>query len=84
MFLNLWRSRTDLNVEAQILLSKDYFNDKPVICLRFKYNKQVIDRLKKVTTAVWSASLRYWYIKQDDFNLRLFFEQFRDIAVILH
>jgi integrase/recombinase XerD len=71
-----------VNTKPEILLSKDSFNDKKVICIRFKNNQQVIDRLKKVTTAVWSASLSYWCINQDDFNLRLFFKQFRDIAYI--
>lgn len=68
--------------KPQILISNDYHNVEPVICLKFKYDQQIINRLKKVTTATWSSSKRYWYIQRDEFKLELFFEQFRDLAYI--
>ncbi len=73
---------TDVTIKPQILLSIEHHNGHAVIAVRFKYDQQIIDRLKEVTTAVWSASRRCWYIGQDSFNLKLFFEQFRDLAYI--
>ncbi len=68
--------------KPQILLSEGYHNAHNVVCIRFKYDQQVINRLKKVTTATWSSSERCWYIQQADFKLSHFFEQFRDLAYI--
>ncbi|TKG89025.1 integrase [Puteibacter caeruleilacunae] len=65
-----------MTIKPQILLSNEYHKTLPVIGIRFAYNQQIINRLKEVTTAVWSASGRCWYIEQNSFKLQLFFEQF--------
>jgi hypothetical protein len=77
---------TDLTIKPNIVLSNDYYNDQPVICLSFKYNQQVINRLKKVTTAVWSASRRYWYLEQADLKLNSFLSNLETLLtfIILH
>lgn len=68
--------------KPQILLSEDYHNDQSVVCIWFKYDQQVINKLKKVTSALWSSSKKCWYVQQTDFKLSTFFEQFKDLAYI--
>ena len=68
--------------KPQILLSIQEYKDQPVICIKFRYHQQIIDRLKNVTSAIWSASKRCWYIEEENFKLSLFFEQFKDLAYI--
>ncbi len=71
-----------MTIKPQILLSNEHHNGQPVIGIRFKYDQQIINRLRKEILATWSASKRYWYIEPENFKLRLFFKQFRDLANI--
>lgn len=68
--------------KPQIQLSHEDHNNQSVVCMRFKYNQQIINRLKGECLVAWSASKRCWYIQNKDFNRNLFFEQFKDLAHI--
>ena len=71
-----------MTFKPQIILSSEHHNGKLVICLKFKYNQTLINRIKDVTTAGWNASQGWWYLEQDSFKLSIFFEQFKDLAYI--
>jgi len=68
--------------KPQILLSHEHHNDQLVVCIRFKFDQQIINRLKDIIPVAWSASKKYWYVPHTDFKLSLFFEQFRELAYI--
>ena len=70
--------------KSQIFFSHEHHNEKPVMNIWFKYDQQVINRLKKVISATWSFSKRYWHIRQSEFELKPFYEQLGDIANVYY
>jgi len=54
----------------------------PVVKIHFDYNTAINDQLRKTTRALWSQSMKCWYIWRDDFNLSSFFANFSELAWI--
>lgn len=54
----------------------------PVILIRFKWNAQLISKLKELGTARWSPANRAWYIYEKNFNEIKFREQIGSIAFV--
>ncbi|HKJ80573.1 MAG TPA: tyrosine-type recombinase/integrase [Ignavibacteriaceae bacterium] len=63
---------TDLTIKPHILLSNEYYNDRPVVCIRINYDQEIRNRLKKLTTADLPESYRkkyrpsYWLFEGPD------------------
>ena len=74
--------RNRLNNKANITLSFAEHNQTPVVKVVFGYNRPIINKLKETTNARWSASQKCWYISREEFNLNIFFENFRELAYI--
>ena len=71
-----------MNTRPQIKLEKGIHRQFPVVFLRFMYNSEITDLLKKNTPARWSQTNRCWYILSNDFDLGNFFQWFNNLAYI--
>jgi len=71
-----------LTTQPNITLKRGTHNDQNVIRIEFPFNIQVMDVLRKNTTAKWNKTLGCWYINDTDFSLSTFFELFRGTASI--
>lgn len=56
-----------------ITLSYDYYDNKDIVKLTFDYNKVLIQEIKKMRGARWSATLKCWYFEKEIFDLTKFF-----------
>jgi len=52
-----------------ICLSRVRYRDKNVICIRFAYNSELIDAVKKINGVVWSRTMGFWYILEEQFRI---------------
>jgi site-specific recombinase XerD len=59
-------------MDPEIQYSKGEHQGKKVIFIRFEYNKDLIERIKKLSGAKWSASNKCWYVPQNQTYLTLF------------
>lgn len=66
----------------KIHLSRVEHKGQDVIQACFEYDQELISHLKRIEGFTWSKILGCWYIAEDLFNLRTFFETFRDLAFI--
>lgn len=71
-----------MNTLPQIVLLSGNHRQQAIIIIRLPFNKKFNFRLKETTPALWSKTLRCWYIPKDAFNLSLFYETFKDLAFI--
>jgi site-specific recombinase XerD len=55
--------------KQNIILSNDFHRGKAVVCLKFDYDQETIQRVKSLQGATWSATKRCWYFTEDDFQL---------------
>jgi len=69
-----------LNSKPQILLSDAEHNQIQVVKIVFDYNQPIINKIKETTKAKWSASSKSWLIKRDEFNLKHFFDNMKELA----
>lgn len=53
----------------KILLQRTNHGNRDVVCIRFPYNKEIIRAIKHIPGALWSQTMRCWYISSDRFNL---------------
>ena len=66
--------------KQNIILLNDYHRDKYVILVKFKYDKELINCVKRIEGASWSQSRKSWYITKDEFDLPVIIDVFRDMA----
>ncbi len=64
------------------MLSLSEHNQTPVVQILFDYNDSINNQLRKTTTAKWSQTMKCWYLRRNDFNLSIFFNNFSDLAWI--
>lgn len=57
-------------------------NQSPVVKVDFVYNFKLKELLKQETDAIWSSTLKSWYIPEGKFDLHSFFEVFKGNAFI--
>ncbi len=65
-----------------ITLKKDTHRKQEVIRIIFAHNLQLIDTLRKNTTAKWSRTMKCWYLTTKDFNLNTFLGTFKELASV--
>jgi len=65
-----------------IILALDVHRQKAVVTLKFAYSKSMKEAVKKLDSARWSQSRKFWYISKEEFNLRKVFEALSPIAFI--
>ena len=66
----------------QITLTLFTHKNNSIVQLKFPYNQEIIDRIKKVTPAKWNNQMKCWYINKSEFILHHFFDSFKDLAYI--
>ncbi len=71
-----------MNKKAEIILRNAVHREAPVIKLEFDFNPQINEALKNNTNALWSATMKSWYIKKEKFVLQEFFSAMRSDAYI--
>jgi hypothetical protein len=64
-----------VTIKPQILLSNKHHNGHPIIAVRFKHDRHVINKLKEVIVAVCDSSRKCWRIPQSEFCLKPLSEQ---------
>ena len=71
-----------MKIKQKISLQFENHRNEKVVALRFKYDKVLIEKVKKVNGVRWSQSRKFWYINNKDFKLSLIFDTFRGTAFI--
>lgn len=64
------------------MLEKGKHRRQDVVFVRFKYNQELIDRIKDMDSARWSHSQHSWYFLANEFHLNTFFTRFKDLAYV--
>ncbi|NVK53541.1 MAG: site-specific integrase [Flavobacteriaceae bacterium] len=52
------------------------------LLVRFQYHQQLIDLMKSVNATHWSSSLKCWYLKDTDKNLRTIIALFENVTTV--
>ena len=68
--------------KQHITLLNDIHHDHDVVSLRFNFDQELINQIKKIKGAKWSQSNRYWYFNKADFQLKKVFEALSPIAFL--
>ncbi|MGB6267613.1 MAG: tyrosine-type recombinase/integrase [Olleya sp.] len=63
-----------------VTLSPSYYKKNHQVKIGFKYNEDLIAILRDVPKAIWSRTLKSWYIKNTPENLQLLFKVFKGHA----
>ena len=71
-----------MNQLPTITLTKLYHKKTNCISIGFKYNKSLIDLVRKIPNTSWSQSHKTWHIKNNPENLKLLFSEFKNHAFI--
>lgn len=66
--------------EKKIKLSRTTHKQKSIIRIDFTYDVELIRLVKDQPGARWSQTMKSWYIPEKLFDLRRFFESFREMA----
>ena len=66
--------------KQNITLLNDYHHEKDVILVQFKYDKELINCIKRIEGAKWSQSKKSWYVTKDKFDLPVIIDTFRGKA----
>ena len=67
--------------KPKIVLTIDYHRKNEVLLMQFHFNRELIERAKKIK-CFWSASKSSWYINNTDDNLEAIYTIFKDDAII--
>ena len=68
--------------QKTITLSKVVHHKQFVVLLGFDYDTELIAKMKQVSGARWSQTLKSWYIPEKMFDLHAFFEAFKELAYV--
>lgn len=71
-----------MTARPQIKLEFGEHREQSVVFIRFDYDPEIIDRLKRSMQALWSQSKGCWYIVREKFDLNLFYLEFKELAFI--
>jgi len=65
-----------------VTLSKTFHRNENQLLIEFKHDWVLIDVVKHLPKAKWSASLKSWYIKNNPENLKLIYAVFKNHAYV--
>lgn len=68
--------------KQNITLIYDLHRGKDVILVKFKYDNELISRIKRIEGAKWSQTKKCWYFTKTDFDLHTVFDAFMEEAYI--
>lgn len=71
-----------MTTRPKITLEYGKLSQQDVVLVKFIFNKTIINRLKELFPARWSAPLSCWLIAKEEFDLHHFFDAFSDLAYI--
>lgn len=71
-----------MTTRPKIKLEKGTHHQQAVVFVRFDYNREIIKRLKQMTSARWSKTNNCWYIYKNEFELGYFYETVKDFVFI--
>ncbi len=71
-----------MNPKQNITLLIDLFKGEDIILIKFDYNKELVNRIKRIKEVRWSLTKKSWYIKKSDFNLHTIFDTLKGVAYI--
>lgn len=69
-----------MKFKQNITLLNDYHREKNVILVQFKYDKELINCIKRIEGASWSQSKKSWYFTKDKFDLPVIIDAFKGKA----
>lgn len=75
-------NRLSLTFKPKISLSNDTHRGAKIVAIRFQFNQELINHVKKLDGARWSQSKKCWYIKKEDFNLNIVFKALQEKSYI--
>ena len=68
--------------QPQITLTPGIHREAEIIRIEFEYNRPLVEKVKQVPGARWSASKKCWYVAKDTFKLNDLFTAVRGAAFI--
>ncbi len=71
-----------MNPKPNITLTIDSHRGKDVVLIKFDYNKELINSVKRIKGARWSQTKKSWYIEKSDFDLHTAFDALTSLAHI--
>lgn len=66
----------------EIFIEQKVHRRKPQLLIKFKYNNTLISLLRKTNGALWSSTLRSWYMSDSEENLNIILNTFKDITIV--
>ena len=69
-----------MNPKPNITLTIDSHRGKDVVLIKFDYNKELINSVKRIKGARWSQTKKSWYIEKSDFDLHTAFDALKSLA----
>ncbi len=66
----------------QIKLQYATHKQMEVVKILFTFNQEIINELKRTTSARWSASMKCWYVFKEPFKLHDFFQALHEVAYV--
>ena len=58
-----------MSAKPLIIITKSRHRGRDVICLGFKYNRELVTAVKRISGSTWSSTMKCWYIPEDDFKM---------------
>jgi site-specific recombinase XerD len=71
-----------LNTFPEIHLEQGVHRKEPQLIIKFKYNDTLINLLRKTKGALWSSTLKSWYILDSKENLGIILNTFKNITTV--
>ncbi|WP_405604249.1 tyrosine-type recombinase/integrase [Polaribacter sp. Asnod1-A03] len=65
-----------------IFLEQKNYKNNPQLLVKFDYNNNLINLLRKTQKASWSRRLQSWYLKDTEENLALIIEIFKGVTTV--
>ena len=69
-------------MKPTITLEPGVHRNSEIIIVNFPYNRDISEAIKKTKGSLWSQTLRSWYYRKEEFNLRIFFNALIPLAFI--
>jgi site-specific recombinase XerD len=66
----------------EIFLEQKVHKKKPQLLLKFTYNETLISMVKNIKSTYWSKTLKSWYIEDNEENLSMILNTFKNITSI--
>lgn len=67
-------------MNKKIILKEAVYGGRPVICMRFAYDRELVSVIRKLGDVRWSDVDRVWYLEKGLFDLNKVFRLFKGLA----